>query len=172
MDGAPYPPAHSPYTLRHHPYAGWLRRAGALLMDVLINFGPLWLLTGIGSEVDDRSPGDSGEIPSAILSWVGCTAMIAALVVQLIREGRTGQTVGKSVLGIRAVRDSDGLMPGVGLALLRRLCQYLNFVVFGLGWWWALWDKKKQTFADKIANVVVVIAVHAGPACRPADGDQ
>ncbi|MBT2399451.1 RDD family protein [Streptomyces sp. ISL-100] len=170
MAGAQYPPfpqPGSPYAPQHPPYAGWLRRAGAFLLDILINFGPMWLLMGIANAIGEGRSGDSGEIPAAILGWGGLIAMIATLVVQLMREGRTGQTVGKRALGIRAVRDRDGLMPGIGLALGRRLCQFLNYAVFGLGWWWAIWDTKSQTFADKITSVVVVRA-DAGPARQPA----
>ncbi|MEU5958183.1 RDD family protein [Streptomyces sp. NPDC047525] len=148
-----------------------MQRADAFLLDSAINFGPMWLLIWIGYAIDEQSSGDSGEVPAAILSWVGIITMIAAVVVQLIREGRTGQTVGKRVFGIRAVRDRDGLPPGVGLALSRRLCQVLNYPVFGLGWLWAIWDTKKQTFADKITGAVVVTA-DAGPPRHPVAWGQ
>ncbi|WP_367038357.1 RDD family protein [Streptomyces sp. Je 1-332] len=148
-----------------------MQRADAFLLDSLINFGPMWLLIGIGYAIDEKSSGDSGEIPAAILSWVGIIAMVVTTVVQLIREGRTGQTVGKKAFGIRAVRDHDGFMPGIGLALSRRLCQFLNWPLLALGWWWAIWDTKKQTFADKITGVVVVTAA-TGPTQQPAAGGQ
>ncbi|MER7400831.1 RDD family protein [Streptomyces sp. NPDC000151] len=167
--GAPYPPpqqAGFPYAPQHPPYAGWLQRAGAFLLDILINFGPVWALVGIGTSIDERS-GESGEVFATIVSWVGILAMIVAVVLQLRSEGRTGQTVGKKVLGIRAIRERDGQMLGVGLALGRRLLQFLNNVVFGLGWWWAIWDVRSQTFADKITSVVVVRA-DAAPAPGPA----
>ncbi|MGW5736374.1 MULTISPECIES: RDD family protein [Streptomyces] len=150
-------------------YAAWLPRAEAFFLDCLINFGPMWALMGVGYAIDEQSSGDSGEVPASIVSWVGILAMLVAVVLQLIREGRTGQTVGKAFFAIRAVRDSDGLAPGVGLALSRRLCQFLNWPVFGLGWWWAIWDTKKQTFADKITGVVVVGA-DVEPARQPAVG--
>ncbi|MFC5745657.1 RDD family protein [Actinomadura rugatobispora] len=158
--GAAYAPPQPwvPHVPQHPPYAGWSQRAGAFLLDVLINFGPFWLLVLIGGLIDDMSPGDSGEVVGAILGWAGILAMIPAVTFQLVREGRTGQTVGKKALGIRAVRDRDGRTPGIGLALGRRLAQFLNYPLFGLGWWLALGDPKKQTFADKITSVVVVRA--------------
>lgn len=178
MAGAQYPPFQPPnspyayaYAWQYPSYAGWMKRADAFLLDSLINFGPMWLLIGIGYAIDERSSGDSGEIPASILSWVGIIAMIATVVVQLIREGRTGQTIGKKAFGVRAVRDHSGLAPGIGLALSRRLCQFLNYAVFGLGWWWATWDTKKQTFADKITGVVVLTA-DAGPAGQMGAGGQ
>ncbi|MFI9025533.1 RDD family protein [Streptomyces sp. NPDC053560] len=159
--GAPYPPQQQPWAPTgpqlQPPYAGWFQRAGAFLLDVLINFGPLWVMVGISTAIEE-STGESGDALAIILGWVGVLAMIVAVVLQLRLEGRTGQTVGKKVLGIRAIRAADGRMLGVGLALGRRLLQFLNNVVFGLGWWWAIWDAKSQTFADKIANVIVVRA--------------
>lgn len=166
--GSPYPPpqqAGFSYAPQQPPYAGWLQRAGAFVLDVLINFGPMWLLVGIGSGIE-ASSGESGEVFANIVAWIGILAMIVAVVFQLRREGRTGQTVGKKVLGIRAVRERDGQMLGVGLALGRRLLQFLNNVVFGLGWWWAIWDAKSQTFADKITSVIVVRA-DAAPMPQP-----
>lgn len=82
---------------------------------------------------------------------------------QTIREGRTEQSVAKKAFGIRVIRTYDGLAPGVGLAFARRFCQFLNYPAFCLGWLWASWDPKKQTFADKITDVFV-IRTDAGPA--------
>ncbi|MFI9025691.1 RDD family protein [Streptomyces sp. NPDC053560] len=69
-------------------------------------------------------------------------------------EDPHGKQIGKKALNIRAVRDGHGQTLGVGLALARRMLQFLNYAVFGLGWWWAIWDAKSQTFADKLTNVV------------------
>lgn len=56
------------------------------------------------------------------------------------------------------VRVSDGLAPGGGPTFARRLCQFLNYPAFCLGWLGASWDDKSQMFADKITSVVVVQA--------------
>ncbi|KUL62810.1 RDD family protein [Streptomyces sp. NRRL S-1521] len=137
------------------PYAGWGKRAEAFLLDCLINFGPFWILVGIAELISDRN---SGEGLDLYLGYVAMAYVVVACIVQAVREGRTGQSVGKTALGIRAVRVSDGLAPGGGLAFVRRLCQFLNYPAFCLGWLWASWDDKSQTFADKITSVVVVQA--------------
>ncbi|MEU7648067.1 RDD family protein [Streptomyces huasconensis] len=137
------------------PYASWGQRAGAFALDCLINFGPLWLGVGVANMIGE---GNTGEGLALIVSWSGVVAMIVACVVQAIREGRTGQSIGKTALGIRVVRTYDGLVPGAPLAFARRLCQFLNYPAFCLGWLWACWDQKKQTFADKITGVVVLQA--------------
>ncbi|GAB2807844.1 RDD family protein [Streptomyces daliensis] len=162
--GLPYASAFAPPL---PPRAGWGQRAGAFLLDVAINFGPMWLLMGVAIGIEESS-GESGEVVANILSWLGILAMIVAVVFQLMREGLTGQTVGKGVLGIRAMRERDGQQPlGIGLAFGRRLLQCLNYPLFGLGWWWPLWDDKSQTFADKLTGVVVV---RADPAPVPQPG--
>ncbi|MGW7515037.1 RDD family protein [Streptomyces sp. NPDC054796] len=164
--GLPYASAFAPPL---PPRAGWGQRAGAFLLDVAINFGPMWLLMGIAIGIGESS-GESSEVVASILSWLGILAMIVAVVFQLMREGLTGQTVGKGVLGIRAVRERNVRQPlGIGLALGRRLLQCLNYAVFGLGWWWPLWDEKNQTFADKLTSVVVV-PVDAVPLPQPGPG--
>ncbi|WP_369213939.1 RDD family protein [Streptomyces flavofungini] len=140
-------------------YASWGQRAGAFLLDCLINFGPFWLIMGIAEALGDDN---SGEGLDTYLGWVAVAYMLAACVWQAVREGRTGQTVGKKTVGIRAIRTYDALAPGGPLAFTRRLCQFLNYPAFCLGWLWASWDDKAQTFADKITKVVVVRA-DSGP---------
>ncbi|WP_447034669.1 RDD family protein [Streptomyces sp. DSM 118878] len=141
-----YPQYPHPQNPEYTPYAGWGQRAGAFLLDCLINFGPLWLLMGIADVIDDRN---SGEGLDLYLGYAAMVYMISACIVQAVREGRTGQSLGKTVLGIRVVRTSDGLAPGGGLAFARRLCQFLNYPAFCLGWLWASWDSKSQTFATR-----------------------
>ncbi|MEW2467953.1 RDD family protein [Streptomyces sp. NPDC046994] len=160
------PSPHNPYTQAQIPwhsvgpnlqqlprYAPWWRRGVAFVLDLTINFGPIVALSAIGTAIDGRT---GGEAAGTILGWVGVLAMLSAVVYQVIREGQTGQTLGKSALGIRSVRADDGRPLGVGRALGRRLLQLLNNVLLGLGWWWALWDDRAQTFADKIVGAVVI----------------
>ncbi|MEU1329797.1 RDD family protein [Streptomyces sp. NPDC005865] len=166
-------PQHTPYPQYPHsqnpeytPYAGWGQRAGAFLLDCVINFGPLWLFMEAADVIGD---GNTGEGPALYVSWMGIAYMIGACIAQAIREGRTGQSAGKTVLDIRVVRASDGHAPGGPLAFARRLCQFLNFPALCLGWLWASWDPKAQTFADKITGAVVIsadaaVAPHPGAA--------
>lgn len=173
---APYPhpqfphPQHMPYPQYPHPqnteytsYAGWGQRAAAYLLDCAINFGPMWLLMAAAEAVGDRR---TGEGPALYMSWLGIAYMIGACIAQAIREGRTGQTLGKTALSIRTIRVSDGATPGGPLAFARRLCQFLNFPLLCLGWLWASWDPRAQTFADKITSVVVIGADAPAVAAR------
>ncbi|MYS19988.1 Uncharacterized membrane protein YckC, RDD family [Streptomyces sp. DvalAA-14] len=100
-------------------------------------------------------------VPYLIVRWVAGVLLsyLVALVVTVLfsyMEGTTGQTPGKKVVGTRTLREADGQVLGFGLALGRRLLHILDAVPCYLGFLWPAWDKKKQTFADKIVSSVVI----------------
>lgn len=72
-----------------------------------------------------------------------------------IRQGRTGQSLGKSNLGLRLVKESTGQPMGAGLSFVRQLAHYVDGLCY-IGYLWPLWDAKRQTFADKIMSTVVI----------------
>ena len=47
---------------------------------------------------------------------------------------------------------------GPGRAIGRYFAKFLSGLVIGLGYFWMLWDPKKQTWHDKLVNTVVVKA--------------
>ena len=70
--------------------------------------------------------------------------------------GLTGQSYGKKVAGLRLLREQDGQVIGGGLGIGRYFVHILDGLACGLGYLWPLWDKKRQTFADKIVKTVVI----------------
>jgi uncharacterized RDD family membrane protein YckC len=76
-------------------------------------------------------------------------------------HGRTGQTPGNGVLGIRVVdcRDSLGQPLGYGRAFVRWVVSIPSGIVLLLGYLWMLWDPRKQTWHDKAAGS---LPVHVG----------
>ena len=66
-----------------------------------------------------------------------------------------GTSVGKICLGLKIVR-TDGTPIDFAVALVRSLAACFSFMVFLLGFFWAGWDKEKQSWHDKIAGTVVV----------------
>ncbi|MEC3995742.1 RDD family protein [Actinacidiphila sp. DG2A-62] len=83
-------------------------------------------------------------------------ASLLALIVFGYLEGTRGQTPGKMAVGTRVLREADGNVLGVGLAIGRRLLHILDALACLLGFLWPLWDAKRQTFADKIVKSVVI----------------
>jgi len=61
-----------------------------------------------------------------------------------------GQTLGKKVMGLRVTP-----VPGWGTAIVRTLMKIVSALPLYLGFFWMLWDKKGQTWHDKVANTNV-----------------
>ena len=130
------------------PFASWLQRVGAWLLD---NF-----LVGVALEL--------------IVSWSSSEALrTATSVIALLwalynayLAGSTGQSYGKRAVGIRLARLDNGAPVGGGYGLLRWLMNLvftlLCFIPGLLNYLWPLWDAKSQTWSDKIAGSVVVRA--------------
>ena len=66
-----------------------------------------------------------------------------------------GQTPGKMMLGLRAIKKNGKRFTLVD-ALLRNVIGYTLSGMFLLGYLWALLDKQSQTWHDKIAGTVVI----------------
>lgn len=82
--------------------------------------------------------------------------LVAAITYYVYGVGRFGQTWGKKWLGIK-VQTKDGAVPGYKKALIRETVGKLaSGLVLQIGYLWAIWDKDKQTWHDKMAKTVVV----------------
>ena len=130
----------------------WLQRVGAYLIDFLV-VGIPGLIGGYLNVQATVNPGDSAGIVPAILVLVTLGLAIWNIV---IRQGSTGQSVGKQVLGLKLVRESDGQPIGAGMSFVRQICHFLDGLACYVGYLWPLWDQKRQTFADKIMSTLVI----------------
>jgi uncharacterized RDD family membrane protein YckC len=77
-----------------------------------------------------------------------------------MRQGRTGQTVGKRIVNIRVVREAGGDVPlgfwlSIGRTLLFSIITTCTLYINAL---WPLWDSKRQALHDKVVNTVVIRA--------------
>lgn len=66
-----------------------------------------------------------------------------------------GQTPGKMMLGLRAIKKNGRRFTFVD-ALLRNVIGYTLSGMFLLGYLWALFDRESQTWHDKLAGTVVI----------------
>lgn len=66
-----------------------------------------------------------------------------------------GETIGKMILGLKILKE-DGSRLTFMTALVRYIGYYLSSLPLLLGFLWAAWDEKRQTWHDKIAGTCVV----------------
>jgi uncharacterized RDD family membrane protein YckC len=131
------------------PFASWITRVGGYLLDGLIVGVPAVIVIFIGVAI-----GHGVGAALAVLGYIGAIGFSIWNVV--FRQGKTGQTIGKQIVGIKLIRELDGQPVGAGMSFIRTLAHILDSLACYIGWLWPLWDAKKQTFADKVCNTVVV----------------
>jgi uncharacterized RDD family membrane protein YckC len=66
-----------------------------------------------------------------------------------------GATIGDLALGIKLIR-KDGGQVDFATALVRILGSFFSAVALFLGFFWAGWDREKQSWHDKIAGTIIV----------------
>ncbi|MBM7439033.1 RDD family protein [Streptomyces sp. HB132] len=134
------------------PLAHWGQRVGGYLLDMLIIVGPMYAL----GFIDLAGSDDPANAEPGPFFLIGVIYTIGMAIYQLYLEGKTGQSIGKKVVGISVHKEADGRTLGFGMALVRKLAHLLDSVACYIGWLWPLWDEKKQTFADKVCSTVVI----------------
>lgn len=150
------------------PYAGYGRRVLASLLDGVVGLVALLPLLGVLVLTSRLAPAGFGETtPGLVLLGVAAAVPLLVGLWNLVwRQGRTGQSVGKRVLGIElAGRAAPGPV-GIGRAFARWVLRPVDTAPLLLGLLWPLWDRRRQTFSDKLVSTVVVRspASTAGPA--------
>ena len=155
-------------------YAGWGRRVGGFLIDglVLVPFYAVAVVVFVISlDTTTRTVTDAKGVQSPVIEGSGANGGLLAVAGllylvgilfgiwnQVIRQGRTGRSIGKGVVGITLVSERIGQPLGAGITFVRQLAHFLDSIACYVGWLWPLWDDKRQTFADKVMNSVVVVA--------------
>src|SRR5689334_13916776 len=68
----------------------------------------------------------------------------------------SGQTIGMKAMSIRVVDAQTAGRVDYSRCVVRYLVSILSALVFLLGYFWMLWDPRRQTWHDKAAGTVVV----------------
>ncbi len=149
---APYgqaPYGQAPYGQPGVAYQGtlvlWPTRAGGFLIDIFLAAIPAWILEVIAL-----------SIKSGALFTVASLVGLGIWIWNWLREARTGQTVGKSVMGTYLVKEADGQFLSGPMCIVRGLLHVVDTLACFIGYFWPIWDAKRQTFSDKIVGTVVV----------------
>lgn len=160
----PPPPGPTIRGLPRQGYTPWLTRVGARLIDSV----PLAVILAVGWLVLQNSvdslcvANDVDQICSVGYSTVGMTVMWGAVLAGLAylvwnygyRQGRTGSSIGKSVLKFKVVSENTGEPIGFGMSVLRQIVHVIDIAIFYIGYLFPLWTAKRQTLADKIMATV------------------
>ncbi len=120
-------------------YASWGQRVLAALIDYI----PVAILQQVLGRI--------GGI-GALFSLIG----LALSFYFSFLTGSKGASPGKRVMGIQVVNMQTGQFIGGGGGILRSLAHILDLITCGIGFLFPLWDKQKQTLADKVMKTVVV----------------
>jgi CubicO group peptidase (beta-lactamase class C family) len=161
---APRPPATAPPAaateggLAGVRRASWLRRAAGFLVDgavVVVPYGLLWNLGAL-----------AGGWLQAALTTAGALVSVGVGLCynRWYLGGRTGQTWGRRIVGLRLVSGRTGDAVGPGRAFGRDVAHVAaDSASFYVGWFVPLWDANRQTLADRLVDTVVI---HHAPAGR------
>ena len=148
-------------------YTPWMKRVLAALIDLVpilivgaIAVGAFWI----------PAPGCQTAYARCELAFAGSyigfvligLLMLAALIMAATywiwnwgyRQGRTGSSVGKSVLRFRVVSERTGQPIGFWYSIVRTLLHTVDCLPFCIGFLFPLCDAKRRTVADKIMSTV------------------
>jgi uncharacterized RDD family membrane protein YckC len=144
-------------------YAGWGTRLAAYLIDALVAIGAGLIFIIIGAVLlGSADPGET-SVAGILIMVLGYAVILAVQVWNfVIKQGNTGQSIGKGVMSIKVVGENTGQPLGTGGGFVRWLMHtFIDGAICYLGFLWPLWDNKKQTWGDKVASSVVVQAPKA-----------
>lgn len=131
-------------------YAGFSRRFIAAFIDALL-FGVIFSIA--------FSP-FAGGAKAEIISFISIVENLLAFAITVFFWVRLLGTPGKLLMGCQVVDADSGHPVSVKQAALRYLGYFLSFITLCVGFFWIIWDKRKQGLHDKIANTVVLQNAH------------
>lgn len=139
-----------------------------LLLSVFLIPGIVMIAAGVktcAEKIDAANGGDvtctSSDINGGLLGGGIGLILLGTIIVAIIylrALGKTGQTWGRKIVGVKVVREQDGAPLGVGLAFGRTVLEQILGQLCLLNYLWMLWDAEKQTWHDKIVHSVVIKA--------------
>jgi uncharacterized RDD family membrane protein YckC len=151
--------------------AGFWRRFASSFLD--------WVLVGVvaaaigqlfGVEVPSPSSatGDAVNFQPA----PGPSVLVGLVYFTYFHATGAGQSIGNKIMGIRVLDAGTGRsLPSVR-AFVRALMSNLSAIPLFLGYFWMLWEPRKRTWHDIVADSLVVRTTHYPPGefGRPAGG--
>jgi uncharacterized RDD family membrane protein YckC len=140
-------------------HANYGRRIGAFLVDILFAIVPATVLLVFGLTLLIGT--DNVGLGVMMLLLGGGWVLVGGIWNKIFREGRTGQSIGKSMCSIALVDSTSGQPIGPGKAFVRELLTSVLSAVTGgifpiVDYLFPLWDSQHQRIIDKMVGTVVV----------------
>ena len=132
-------------------YVGFWKRTVAVLVDTfLIILVTLPILIWVyGIEYLNNEHMEKGSF-DFIIKYVFPT--IAVILLWKYYQATPGKMIFKATI----VDAKTGGKPTLKQWIIRYLGYFVSLLPFGLGYFWVAFDKKKQSFHDKLANTLVI----------------
>jgi uncharacterized RDD family membrane protein YckC len=136
--------------------AGFWRRLAAAFLD--------WILIGVvaaaigqlfGVEVP-TPPSAAGEVDLQFQPAPGPFILVELVYFTWFHATSAGQSIGNKILGIRVLDATTGRSLPYARAFTRALMSSLSAIPCFLGFFWMLWEPRKRTWHDIVADSLVV----------------
>ena len=145
------------------PIAKLPRRLAAMVYDLLVICGVslVYGMIGFGLKTLVYGPTPVGTRPvGGLLFQLGWAAVLLGF--YLFFWHRAGQTIGMRTWRLKLI-NNNGELPSIAQCLARCLAALLSFGLFGLGYWWSLFDREHCTWHDRLTKTRVVLLPKPSP---------
>src|SRR5512135_2914811 len=146
-------------------YYGWplarvVKRLGSAFIDYVLVWFALLILIGLIGRGAATAQG--GKIGSVTAFWLFVVAYAAQFWNFIVRQGRSGQSFGKQLMGTRLVTTSNLAAPGKAACGARNLALLVDVGFFGIGILSIAFSQRRTSFGDRLAGTVVIDERRAG----------
>lgn len=159
----------SRWALPKESYTPWFTRVLAFLIDWV----PVWLIFLVpmigllitdGADCFDAVYGSSSDHCATSSSGLWLAVQLIGFLPAMAyffwnvcyRQGKTGQSIGKSMMKFQVISEKTWQPIGFWLSLVRQIAHYVDQLICYIGYLFPLWDDKRQTIADKLVSSVCV----------------
>lgn len=137
------------------PVIGFGRRLAATLIDgvilIFLTFVLVVIISMVGLVIDAFNPDDELRLRQIII----LSGIILSAIYYIASWARTGQTVGKTVLGVQVITSHGERLPW-GRSIVRYIGYVISGLLLSLGFLWIVFDPKRQGLHDKLAGTYVI----------------
>src|SRR5512135_297294 len=142
------------------PLAGVVKRLGSAFIDYVLVWFALLILIGLIGRGAAAAQG--GKIGSVTAFWLFVVAYAGQCWNYIVRQGRSGQSFGKQLMGTRLIATSNLAAPGKAACFARNLALLVDVGFFGIGILSIAFSQRRTSFGDRLAGTVVIDERRAG----------